>query len=167
MPGVPPHRESRPGDKGSQQPGAGNVTPPQSKPAPTSLRRGAPAKARAARPDASSPSGIVFQPLGEDAEDRFALIVVDGGRQHIIGLYDAADIVAQWQAQAKATGLPLLLPRGSARGEGYDRLYENVGAVRLGAVIASRHHALLVRRRPRFLVRRKPARMPERPIVWR
>lgn len=94
-------------------------------------------------------------------------MVVDGGRQDIIGLYDAADIVAQWQAQAKATGLPLLLPCAGPRGDGYEPLYEHVGAVRLGAIIGSRHQALLARRRPRFLVRRKTARMPERPIVWR
>ncbi|MBS7702277.1 DUF6101 family protein [Chelatococcus asaccharovorans] len=177
MPGVPPHREGRSGDKGSIEPGAGKVTFPKSKPAKskpaklkpaaTSWRRGASGKARGARPDAPWPYGLVFQPLADDAEDRFALIVVDGSRQDIVGLYDAADIVAQWQAQAKATGLPLLLPCGGARGDGYERLYENVGAVRLGAIIASRHQAVLARRRPRFLVRRKTTRMPERPIVWR
>ncbi|MBS7695797.1 MULTISPECIES: hypothetical protein [unclassified Chelatococcus] len=111
-------------------------------------------------------------------EERFALIVVDGSRQDVVGFFDATEIVAQWQACAKATGLLLLLPigrratgcadvRNAPGAEIYERLYDNVGAVRLGAVGASRRHALLSGRRPRFLVRRKTASLQAPPLVWR
>jgi hypothetical protein len=153
------------------QPETGAAISKKPKPAAASFPRMAPCQGRGARADASRYWGLVFKPLcgGMEErfmEERFALIVVDGSRQDVVGFYDATDIVAQWQAYAKAAGLPLLLPHG-ARSDAYERLYDHVGAVRLGTFIASRRHALLSGRRPRFLVRRKTARLPERPVVWR
>lgn len=130
----------------------------------SSFPRAASGKSPPARPDIGSrPSGIVFKPLADMVDDRFALLVIDGGRQEVFGIYDAVDIVAQWQALGKATGLALLLPRGN----GYEQLYDSVGAVRLGGIINRRRHALLAGRRPRFLVRRKTTRLSAQPVVWR